>query len=372
MPAFAAVTRELQRRSIDGSGVTLPALTGRRNADWAAFSRVYSKEADALPDDRARAAIAAAAIHAMTKALNDNHASWSGSLTPEPYGLGLSVTTVAGGIEPTAVEPAYIRSVAPGSPAQAAGLRLGDEVLSVNGVPLFTNGTVNDGALSLLNRGVPGTTAKVTLRRPATGETFSANLTPAQYPLPPLGSVHSRLVGGNVAYVAMTAFTPEAADKVLAAIGDLRAKAALRGVVLDLRGNGGGSPAAVAKLLGSLAHDKITSYWCDVKDKCKPNRTDDSVALLNLPVTVLTDRHCASACDSYSAAVKDLGLGTLVGTRTAGLVSGPGEAYTLGDGTRLMLRVRHVAMHDLRRLAATPTTEASTGSFPGVLRCRRG
>jgi C-terminal processing protease CtpA/Prc len=38
---------------------------------------------------------------------------------------------------------------------------------------------------------------------------------------------------------------------------------------------------------------------------------------------VLTDRNCASACDAFSGAVKDLRLGTLVGTRTSGIVSAP-------------------------------------------------
>jgi carboxyl-terminal processing protease len=48
------------------------------------------------------------------------------------------------------------------------------------------------------------------------------------------------------------------------------------------------------------------------------NRTDDSVALVNLPLTALIDRKCASACEQFAGAVKDLQLGPLVGTRTAG------------------------------------------------------
>jgi carboxyl-terminal processing protease len=62
------------------------------------------------------------------------------------------------------------------------------------------------------------------------------------------------------------------------------------------------------------------------------------VALLNLPLVALVDRRCASACDQFVGAVKDLQLGTLVGTRTAGRVN-PANPYRLDDGSVLWLPV---------------------------------
>ena len=56
---------------------------------------------------------------------------------------------------------------------------------------------------------------------------------------------------------------------------------------------------------------------------------------------VLTDRGCASACDAFCGAVRDLGLGPLVGTRTSGLVSGPAGGYLLADGSALFFPSRH-------------------------------
>ena len=56
---------------------------------------------------------------------------------------------------------------------------------------------------------------------------------------------------------------------------------------------------------------------------------------------VLTDRNCVSACDAFSGAVKDLRLGTLVGTRTGGIVSGPADGYLLDDGSLLGLPAKH-------------------------------
>jgi carboxyl-terminal processing protease len=63
--------------------------------------------------------------------------------------------------------------------------------------------------------------------------------------------------------------------------------------------------------------------------------------LLNLPVVALTDRDCASACDSFAGAVKDLDLATLIGTRTAGIVSGPAAAYVLTDNSQIRMPSRH-------------------------------
>ena len=70
---------------------------------------------------------------------------------------------------------------------------------------------------------------------------------------------------------------------------------------------------------------------------CTAHYTDSSVPLLHLPLVVLTDRNCASACDAFSGAVKDLRLGTLVGTRTSGIVAAPAAAYLLDDASLIIL-----------------------------------
>jgi carboxyl-terminal processing protease len=167
---------------------------------------------------------------------------------------------------------------------------------------------------------------------------------------------------------------------VLNAIAELRKHTTLRGIILDLRGNGGGSGAELVRLLGAFVHGKTTSYWCDVRDQCTANHPDDTVRLLNLPLVALTDRGCASACDSFAGAVKDLHLGALVGTRTAGLVSGPALPYLLDDNSELTLPFfREIGAN--REIVDTigiapdqvaPMTAAdlSAGRDPGVAKAR--
>ncbi|MGW4065308.1 S41 family peptidase [Amycolatopsis sp. NPDC004747] len=340
VPAFAAVTREMQRRGLDQPGATLPALTGRKDANWAAFGKVYRRIVNALPDDAARAAVGAAAIQAMVDGLNDNHARWLSGAGQNLVGLTLSGITASGDADPAATGPKYVNGIAAGGPAEAAGIKLGDEILAVDGAPLLVGGILNEGVLSSLLEVQPGAVVKLTAHRPATGETFTATVTAAAHQPPPR-RVESRLVEGNIAYVTLPSMAPDLAGQVLTAIASLRAQTELRGVTLDLRGNGGGTVEAAATLLGALAHGKTIGYWCDVRGRCTPNRTDDSAELLNVPLVVLTDRRCASACEVFSSAVKDLKLGTLVGTRTAGAVSGPAWAYQLDNGTSLLLPKYH-------------------------------
>ena len=111
----------------------------------------------------------------------------------------------------------------------------------------------------------------------------------------------------------------------------------------------GGTVADPARLLGAFIHGAAWSYDCDVHGSCPANDTDTDVPLLHLPLVVLTDRNCVSGCDAFSGAVKDLRLGTLIGTRTAGIVSGPADAYLLNDASLLALPAWHElsAHHEL-------------------------
>jgi carboxyl-terminal processing protease len=188
----------------------------------------------------------------------------------------------------------------------------------------------------------------VRLHRPATGRTWTLTLTPALYPAPP-PPVAAKLLNGDIGYVLLPGFFPGAADQVLQAVHGLAGNAKLRGLILDLRGNGGGTVADPARLLGAFIHGAAWSYDCDVHGSCTAHYTDSSVPLLHLPLVVLTDRNCASACDAFSGAVKDLRLGTLVGTRTAGIVAAPAAPYLLDDASLIILPARQElsARHEL-------------------------
>lgn len=327
--ALAAYTQDLLRREKDGPGLRLPALTGDRDADWAAFAGVIgSGDPDALH----------AAITGMVAGLHDNHARVEKIAPPSedgPTGTGITGLSAAQGprLDPAARPPLYITGVLPHSPADKAGIRPGDIIEKVDGIPAFIGDKVNQSLVDVFASG----TVRLTLKRPTTGRVRTVTL--AEGPLEEQErAVTSRPLPGGVTYVKVPGFFPGAADQAIAKLKDTT-----KAAVIDLRGNGGGSPREVTRLLGAFAHGKVTSYFCPLKGDCAPNRTDDTVPLLGLRLVVLTDRACASACEDFSAAVKDNGLGILVGTRTAGAVSGPAEAYLLDDNSVLLLpKVRHL------------------------------
>jgi carboxyl-terminal processing protease len=200
---------------------------------------------------------------------------------------------------------------------------------------------VSEGAIAMLFPQYPQAgSVTVRVHRPATGRTWTVTMTPALFTVP-APAVSSRLLRNDIAYVKLPGFFPGAANQVLHAIAALAKATTLHGVVLDVRGNTGGSPAEVADLLGAFTHGTVWSYDCDVTGHCTANTTGTATPLLHLPLAVLTDRNCASACDAFTGAVKDLRLGILIGTRTAGIVAGPANVYELDDGSLLGLPSLH-------------------------------
>jgi carboxyl-terminal processing protease len=350
--AFAGFTNELERLGLDQPDATLPALSGSRGSDWAAFAAVYQRVVGRLHASAAqRQELAAATMNGMVASLNDNHAHWAYPLYPPGYqpgdGYGLGIATapaswLAATAPQEALPPLYISQVQ-GGPAARVGLRPGDVIESVDGAPPFTDGAVSPGVMDLLAQQYPqDQPVRLTLRRPATGRSWTVTLRPALFgPSSAASTGTLRLLNGDVAYAQVPGFGPGEAVAVLKAIAQMRKGHALRGVILDLRGNGGGDPDEDAALLGAFVHGKAWSYNCDASGACAPNYVDDATPLLHLPLVVLTDRNCASACDAFSGAVKDLHLGILVGTRSSGIVAGPATGYVLDDNSRLILPPEH-------------------------------
>ena len=351
--AFIGFVQELLRRGVDQPMAQLPALSGDRQADLYTFGTVYQRVIKALPQDTSlQQDLAAATMQGMVGSLDDDHTRWGRPISPPAevvrrfpngalYGLGI-VTSASGGVVPALPEaqpPLFILSIWPASPAARQGLRPGDFITAVNGIPPFSNGQINPGVLAWLSPS-PSQSAgvQVTLQRPVTGQTWTVALTPGPFVFPgPL--VSTRVLAGSLAYIQLDGFDTGAGYEVLGAIHGLKLGKHLRGIILDLRSNGGGDPVGVAELLGAFVHGKIWSYDLDRDGKRRANQTEDSVPLLLQPLVVLTDRRCFSACEAFTGAVRDLGLGKIVGMRTGGKVAGPAYGYSLDDGSVLAITV---------------------------------
>ncbi|MFC4115235.1 S41 family peptidase [Nonomuraea zeae] len=387
---FIAFTQELNRSGRDLPDATMPALTGDRKADWAAFEAVYRQVTGGLPGQAdLQEKLAAATLEAIVASLGDNHARWlrggrrpPGYYDGDLYGLGLKAS--AGpevNANPGAALPPLFVTAVQGGAAETAGLRPGDVIESVDGSAPFIDGDVTPAAVIALYPQYPqAAPVRLRLLRQDTGRRWSVTLKPGLFQPDPatMQAVTPKLLRGGVAYVRLRGFAPDAADRVFRAISRLGTGRTLTGVLLDLRGNTGGSPVEATRLLSAFAHGKVTAYQCAVNGTCQTMRTDDSVALLDLPLVVLTDRGCASACEHFSAAVKDLRLGQLVGTRTAGIVAGPAQPYRLGNGVMLSFpSLHHLApdQEEIDRIGVAPDhhvpltpQDAAAGRDPALAR----
>lgn len=346
--AFNGFIQELLRRGMDQSTAMLPALNGDRQTDWQAFSTMYQQVSAALPRDASlQQALAAAAMQGMVQSLRNDHTRWVRQAPlPEAlrkqfpngadYGLGFTTSADSpdGTALPEAQSPLFLISVDPGSPAALKGLRPGDIITAVNGIAPFADDQINPGVLSWLSQ-APPQGVQMTLTRPSTGQNWTVSLKPTVYAPPP--SITAHVLANSIAYVSLPSFMPNGAALVLQAIQGLHLGKNLRGIILDLRSNGGGAPEGVAGLLGAFVHSKIWSYDIDRDGKRIANHTNDTAPLLYQPLVVLTDRRCVSACDAFTGAVRDLGLGKIVGTRTGGKVAGPAGVYMLNDGSSLTI-----------------------------------
>lgn len=234
----------------------------------------------------------------MLDSLDDNHVGWDSRKRRTGAQYGYGILDAATGQTPRnikdATPPLYVKLVVPGSPADKAGLKPGDIMVAVNYVPVEINGITNGGALDWLRPKSDKETLRLTVKRPATGKTWTVEMQPERLTSQSRPTMSVTLLPGDIAKVVLPAFAPGVAGQVLKEIAKLRETTKLRGIVFDVRGNSGG-------------------------------RAD------------VTNGDCASACDDFTANVKYLGLGKVVGERTRGEASGLQHGYQLNNDTVLLL-----------------------------------
>jgi carboxyl-terminal processing protease len=203
-----------------------------------------------------------------------------------------------------------------GGTAERAGLQPGDVLLAVDDVELTTPALRERIAERV--RGERGTPVRLRLRR---GDaTIDVALERAEVHRPCVAWAH-RLPGEDgLGYLRLGDFQPDAADEVLAATDGLRRDGALRGLVLDLRGNGGGSLDACVALARAFVPDGliVTQTRRDTEVVERFEAKAEECRLPSLPLVLLVDEGSASASEVLAGALQDHGRAVIVGERTHG------------------------------------------------------
>ena len=199
-------------------------------------------------------------------------------------------------------------------PAAEAGLKKGDVVISIDDT------LMNDKTVSYVSdhlRGEPGTSFLLKVMRPSTGKLMSFKITRRNIKLPELPFYGIR--EGNIGYINLNSFTEGCAKDMRRAFIDLKKQGAAS-LILDLRGNGGGSEQEAVDILNLWLPKGITvvENRGKVRQANKEYKTRVEPLDTVMPMVVLVNGETASASEITSGAIQDLDRGIILGTRTYG------------------------------------------------------
>jgi carboxyl-terminal processing protease len=253
----------------------------------------------------------------------ENYTLWQESLNGVYYGIGASVIVNKAGF-------VQISSVVAGGPADLAGLKTGDELVSVDGEDITTLKDTN--VIATRVKGAEGTTVKIGIHRPSTGTDFELQIVRARIVSDPIRSL---MLPNGIGYIQIKEFSEGLDAEFRVSVQDLIAKGATS-FVFDLRNDPGGSAVEVTGMLDYLLpYGEIASIKGRQDGKAfDESWTSDSKAGVpdTMRYAILVNGYTASASELFSGCLRDFGKAWLIGTQTFGKGSGT-ITYALSDGS---------------------------------------
>lgn len=210
----------------------------------------------------------------------------------------------------------YISGPHEGSPADRAGLRHGDLIMTVDGDTVL--GMSTDKVSERL-KGPKGSVVKVTVKRPYVEDSIiSVEMVRDKIQIPSVP--YYGIVRDNIGYILLSQFTDKSADEVKAALDYLIKERSAEGLIFDLRDNGGGYLESAVKILGYFlpkGTEVLRTRGKGVLDE-KVYKTTSKPIAGDIPLVVLTDGGTASASEITSGALQDLDRAVIMGSRSFG------------------------------------------------------
>ena len=278
---------------------------------WEAWNLVHENYVDQPVDD---VALMRGAISGMMNALGDQHSTYmdpktfaeaNSSLAGEYEGIGAFVDTTA--------EYLTITSPIPGSPAERAGLLSGDQIVAIDGEDM-TGIDAEVARTKVL--GPANTVVHLTVARKDEEKLLEFDVTREKITMK---SSTGKMLENDIAYIQITTFGEKTTPELLAALKELIAQNP-KGIVLDLRNNGGGYLQTAVEVTSQFMGDGVVLYeqYGDGARTTYDVQPGGMVTDTKIPMVVLINEGSASASEIVAGALQDSGRAKLVGATSYG------------------------------------------------------
>lgn len=211
----------------------------------------------------------------------------------------------------------YVRISDPyyGFPAQKAGLIAGDVILEVNGIDTYKKPTSE---VSDLLKGQPGTDVVMKIKRYGQDKPLEIKLKREKVKIDNIP--YSTVLDNGIGYVSLSGFTKNAASELKEKIVEMKKNPNLKGVVIDLRGNGGGLMAEAVDIVNLFVPKNLPVVSTKGKTiaNVKSYKTSNNPLDENIRLAILVDGGSASASEIVAGSIQDYDRGVIVGQRTFG------------------------------------------------------
>lgn len=219
-----------------------------------------------------------------------------------------------------------VAGIVKGGPAQKAGIKKGDIIVEVDGENI--KGKDSSYAISKM-KGKKGTNVSISVMRKGNKKPITFNI---KREVIHDNTVSYKMLDNNIGYISVSAFETVTKKQFKSAVDCLEKKNE-KGLIIDLRDNGGGLLDTALDMLDQILPKKLVVYTKDKNGVAEEYYTKDDKEI-KIPIVILVNGNSASASEVFCGALRDYGKAKLLGTKTfgKGIVQ---SSFAFRDGTGL-------------------------------------
>jgi carboxyl-terminal processing protease len=330
---WEAAVAALKEREVRNLPEARLELSDDRAADWRTFADRYPRLAAAAEGKLEQEWLDRAIIDGMARSLDEGHTYY---LTPEAYRRSQQEVRNNNrfvGVGVVFNRDLIVTEVIEGGPADAGGVRAGDQVLEVNGESIEG---VPFQEVSPKIRGDAGTPVELTLRRQGVAEPIRLSLVRREIRIE---WVSHKILEDGIGYLRLRNFPLPQALGVFRQTMERFDEADIRGLVIDVRGNPGGAVDTGVEVASRFVRNGPLYQQVDRRGGQRTVTAFGDFWKRDVPIAILVDSGSGSMSEILASALQENGVGYVIGVRTAGVVAAA-IPMPLEDGSGLSVTVQ--------------------------------